>query len=125
MSRLIPEEYKKYWKPFATKGVLYHLTTKENFESIKKLWHLEPRDPSPKYRAGLKAIFLADPTDPLYHETLKNVLAHVKEKHEHLLRLHIKTDNKLYKSIDPERTFQVVSLKPILFEQIVKIEELV
>lgn len=121
----IPTEYQKYWIPCETNKVLFHLTTKANFENIKEVGHLEPRDPSPKYWSGMKAIFLADPDDPLYADSLRHVLAHVKEKHEELLRLHIRTKNKLYKSVDPERTFQVMSLEPIDTREIVAVEALV
>lgn len=121
----IPEEYRKYWQPYKTDKILLHLTTKANFENIKKVGHIEPRDPSPKHWAGMKAIFLADPDDPLYIESLKHVLAHVKEKQEKLIRLHIKTKNELYKSTDSARTFQVMSLEPIKIEDVVKIEDLI
>ena len=120
---LIPIEYKDLWEPYKTDEILYHLTTKENFGDIKKMGHIEPRDPSPKHWAGMQAVFLAEPNDPLYAESLKHVLAHVKEKHEELLRLHIKTNNNLYKSTDPARTFQVASLTPISLEEIVEIEK--
>ncbi len=32
----IPEQYKKFWVPFKTKAVLYHLTTEESLQNIKK-----------------------------------------------------------------------------------------
>ena len=119
----IPEEYRKFWEPYRTDKILLHLTTKANFENIKKIGHIEPRDPSPKYWAGMKAIFLSEPDDPLYAESLKHVLAHVKEKQEALVRLHIKTGNGLYKSTDPARTFQVISLDPISSDDILELEE--
>jgi hypothetical protein len=120
----IPEKYRQYWESYKTDKVLLHLTTRANLENIKKVGHIEPRDPSPKYWAGMEAIFLADPDDPLYAESLKHVLAHVKEKHKELLRLHIKTKNELYKSTDPARTFQVMSLDPIYLDDIVEMEDL-
>ena len=120
----IPEKYKQYWQPYKTKKTVFHLTTEINFKHIKKIGHIEPRDPSPKHWAGMKAIFLSNPDDPLYAGSLKHVLAHVKEKHKKLLRLHIKTKNELYKSNDPKRTFQVISLDPISIQEIIKIETL-
>lgn len=123
MDTQIPEQYRKFWKPFNTDEILYHLTTAENLIKIKESG-LAPKDPSPKYWGGMKAIFMAYPDDPLYEKTQKNVLAHVKEKHKSLVRLHIKTKNNLYKSVDPERTFQVISLDPIPTSDIVRIEEL-
>ncbi len=119
----IPSEYLKYWQPYKTSKTLFHLTTKENLKNIQKVGHIEPRDPSPKYWSGMKAVFLADSDDPLYSDSLKHVLAHVKEKHEKLLRLHVRTKNELFKSSDPKRTFQVMSLEPIRIEDIIKVEE--
>ncbi|MDP2676097.1 MAG: hypothetical protein Q8O83_00195 [bacterium] len=122
MHHNIPKQYKQYWHPYKTQKTLFHLTTKINFKNIKKIGHIEPRDPSPKHWSGMKAIFLSDPDDSLYADSLKHVLAHVKEKHEELLRLHIKTNNELYKSNDPKRTFQIISLDRINIKEIIKIE---
>lgn len=120
----IPKEYREYWEPYRGDKILLHITTKLNFENIKKIGCIEPRDPSPKHWTGMKAIFLSDPDDPLYPASLEHVLAHVKEKHEALIQLHIKTKNHLYRSIDPARTFQVISLDPIDIDDIVKVESL-
>ncbi len=117
----IPIQYQQYWKPFKTADTLYHLTTASNIEDIQA-HGLLPRDPNPKHWKGMRAIFMAYPKDPLYIETQKNVLAHVKEKGEELIRLHIKTNNNLYKSTDPERTFQVISLDPIPARDIIRYE---
>ncbi len=119
----IPNAYQSLWTPFEYDGVLYHLTTKENLASIMKDGYLEPRDPYPRPWGGMTAVYLACPTDPLYEETLPHVLAHVKKKHKHVLRLHIKTGNTLYKSLDPERTFQALSLDPIPVSEIIKTEQ--
>lgn len=119
----IPEQYRHLWKPYKTEGVLYHLTPKKNLEDIKSHGGLDPRDPSPKHWAGMTAVFLADPSDPLYEKTLPDVLQHVKDKHEEVVRLHIKTNNDLFKSVDPRRTFQVISLGKISFDDIIEVEE--
>ena len=120
----IPEEYRKFWEPYITDKTLMHLTTRINLENIKKVGHIEPRDPAPKHWAGMKAIFLSDSDDLLYVDSLKHVLAHVQEKQEDLIRLHIKTKNELYKSTDPARTFQVISLDPISIKEILELENL-
>jgi hypothetical protein len=65
---------------------LYHLTTARGLEGMKRMGHIEPRDPAPRNWAGMKSI--------------------------------------LYQSVDPERTFQVMSLDPIDFSEVVEIEDL-
>ena len=122
---MIPREYRKLWKPYRPHEgkVLYHLTTEVNLRNILKMGYLEPRDPAPRNWAGMKAIFMADPDDPKYEASLKNVFAHVKKKHKKITRLHIKPLGRLYKSIDPSRTFQVISLRPIPVENILEIEK--
>ncbi len=124
MEKRIPQEYQRLWSPYETDKVLYHLTTKEGLTGIMILGHIEPRDPTPRNWAGMKTIFMADPDDPIYLDSLPNVMAHAKKKGEHLIRLHIKTTNTLYRSTDPERTFQVMSLDPIPVAAIVDQEDL-
>ena len=65
---------------------------------------------------------MADPSDPLYVRALAEVLAHVREKDDALVRLHIRTTNALYRSVDPKRTFQVISLAPIVFSDVLRVE---
>ncbi len=119
----IPQEYQAFWQPYESNKTLFHLTTINNLEEIKKAGYVEPRDPAPRNWAGMKSIFMADPDDPIYHDSLPNVLAHAKKKGDQLVRLHINTKNRLYRSIDPERTFQVMSLDPISVDDITDIEE--
>lgn len=120
----IPIEYRELWKQYSEHKPLYHLTTKQGLEGIKQIGHIEPRDPAPRNWAGMKAIFMADPDDALYQDSLPNVLAHARKKGDHLYRLTIKTNNQLYRSLDPERTFQVMSLDPIKYEDILDVEDL-
>ncbi len=120
----IPEEYGNFWVPYKPAGVLYHLTTAENYAKIVEQGFIKPRDPAPKHWAGMVAVFMADPTDSLYEKTLADVLAHVKAKHEKVVRLHLELDQPLFRSTDLPRTFQVASLTPISAEHIVKVEEL-
>lgn len=112
MDQSIPEEYRSYWQPFTTKMVLYHLTTEENLQDIQKNG-LIPRDPAPKHWSGLKAVFLSFPNDPLFKKTQKDVTEHVRSKGQNLVKLHVKTKNQLFRSTDPKRTFQVISLDRI------------
>lgn len=118
----IPHEYQSLWVPTDFNGVVCHLTTQENWAGIQATGHIQPRDPAPRNWAGMTAIFLANPDDLQYIESFPKVLAHVKKKHPHTLRLHIKTKNKLWRSLDPERLFQIMSLDPIDVSEIVKVE---
>ena len=121
----IPLEYRSLWRPFQANGMtLFHLTTQANLESIRLAGQLIPKDPAPRNWAGMSAIFLANPSDPIYARSLPHVLAHAQKKGDRLVRLYIETENSLYRSTDPERTFQVMSLDPISTADIVKIEYL-
>lgn len=123
MDNRIPEAYRSLWEPITTKVILYHMTTRENLPSI--LAHgLLPKDPSPKHWAGLKAVFLSLPNDPVFKTAHHDVQAHVAEKGEEVVRLHIKTKNQLYRSTDPKRTFQVISLDQISPDDITMVEDL-
>ncbi len=114
----IPPLYSVYWKPYQTQNLLHHITTKKNVDSIRR-HGLEPRDPSPRPWAGMKAVYMAEPNDPLYDKSEQAVLGHVRKKGENPVLLQIKTNNKLYKSIEPGRTFQVISVDHIGPEEIV------
>lgn len=118
----IPTRYRAQWAPAVAIGDLVHHTTTANLTAIQRDGFLEPRDPSPKHWSGLVAVFMADTTDPLYPASLADVLAHVHEKGETLVRLHVQTKNSLYRSVDPARTFQVISLDPIPLTEVAEIE---
>lgn len=76
----IPQEYRKFWVPFKTRDTfLYHLTVKDNWEIIKTIGYLEPRDPAPKHWAGMHAVFMSDPHDPWFEENQRRVQKHVKD----------------------------------------------
>ena len=121
----IPDQLKRFWEPCDKDQAFFHITTKQNYQSIKNCGYIEPRDPSVRKWAGMKAIFLSDPDDELYAKYAARVVEHVKEKHEHLVKLHIKTKNQLYKSTHPTRTFQVISLSKIPVDEIVSVEPLI
>lgn len=119
----VPKLYSEYWQPYQTSNILHHITLKKNVEAIEK-HGLEPRDPSPRPWAGMKAIFMGEPKDPLYIKSEQAVLDHVRKKGEQPMLLHIKTNNKLYKSIEPKRTFQVISVDPIAPTEIIQYQDL-
>ena len=118
----IPERYRSLWRPALAVPELVHHTTTANLAAIEHLGVIEPRDPSPKHWAGLVAVFMADPNDPLYIRSLTEVLAHVREKDQKLVRLRIRTANALHRSTDPKRTFQVISLDPIPLGEVAGVE---
>jgi hypothetical protein len=118
----IPERYQKLWIAALAVSDLVHHTTSANLAAIEQAGFIEPRDPSPKHWAGLVAVFMADATDPLYLLALTEVLAHVREKDEKLVRLRIRTANTLDRSTDPKRTFQVISLDPIPLREGAEVE---
>ena len=118
----IPDGYQPLWVPVVAVAQLVHHTTTINLAAIEHDGFIEPRDPSPKHWGGLVAVFMADAGDALYVRALAEVLAHVREKDEKLVRLHIRTGNALYRSVDPKRTFQVISLDPIVFSEVVQVE---
>jgi hypothetical protein len=120
----IPDRYRALWVRAVTVGELVHHTTTENLAAIQSDGFIEPRDPSPKHWAGLVAVFMADAEDALYLPSLVDVLAHVREKDEKLVRLHIRTGNTLYRSIDPKRTFQIITLDPVPFTDVTDVEVL-
>ena len=113
----IPAPYAKYWRPFRTNGNLYHITTQANLESIRR-HGLLPRDPFPRPWAGMKAVYLADPTEPAYIDAQRHVVAHVRAKGGEPVLLKIHVPSQLYKSSDPSRSFQVISLDRIPPESI-------
>lgn len=119
----VPEPYVKFWKMYVTDTILNHISLHKNIAAIKRNG-LEPRDPFPRPWAGMKAIFMGEPTDPMYSRSEQAVIEHVKKKGERPILLHIKTRNRLYKSVEPRRTFQVISVDPIRPEEIVDFEEL-
>jgi len=118
----IPDAYRESWVPFQPHAVLEHTTTQGNWEQIKASGYLEPRDPSPYTWAGMRAVFLSDTLDPLYPSRIPRVLAHVRKKGGPLVRLLIRTEHTLFKSLDPERTAQVISLQPIPLSAVVRVE---
>ncbi|HKY77866.1 MAG TPA: hypothetical protein VJS45_17160 [Acidimicrobiia bacterium] len=118
----IPERYRKLWVPAGTVGELVHHTTTAHLAEIERAGFIEPRDPSPKHWGGLVAIFMADASDPLYGRALADVLAHVREKDDALVRLSLQTENVLFRSVDLKRTFQIISLDPIAFGDIAQVE---
>ncbi|MGD0510915.1 MAG: hypothetical protein ABSA33_03680, partial [Candidatus Micrarchaeaceae archaeon] len=119
----IPKRYRKFWYKFKTNSVLYHITPRANLKNIMKKG-LEPRDPAPRNWRGMHAVFMGYPRSSEYKPALKNVLAHAKKKSEDVVRLHIRTKQQLYRSSNPSRTFQVMSLDYVPARCIIKIEDI-
>ena len=69
----------------------------------------------------MKAVFLGDPDDATAPSAEK-LSKHVKESGEKLIRLYIKTNNQLYKSSWPGREWHIMSLNPILVQDVLKTE---
>lgn len=118
----IPQQYLSDWIPYETDKILIHVTKKENWEQIQKIGRIEPRDPSPQHWAGMKAIFFFDEDKALAPEFLEKMKNHAKESDEELIRLCIKTNNKLYKSITKERPDHIMTLEPVEIKEIVTAE---
>ncbi|HEX7259823.1 MAG TPA: hypothetical protein VF272_02725 [Candidatus Saccharimonadia bacterium] len=115
----IPEPYRKYWEPYKTNNLLHHITIEKNIEVIRETG-LEPRNPHPRPWTAMKAIFMGEPGDPLFAKSEQAVIKHVADKGDNPVLLKIRTKNKLYKSVEPKRTFQVISLDPIAPEEVVE-----
>jgi hypothetical protein len=120
---IFPKEYQKFWVPYTAEHILHHITTAIHLRNIIQDGIIQPRDPAPKQWAGLSAIFLSDPNDPRFGELYEEIVMHVREKHKHMVRLHIQTTNPLWRTGE-NGMFQIVSLAPIPVNDIQKIEEL-
>ena len=70
----------------------------------------------------MKAIFFFDENYALSPEVLEKMRKHEEESHEHLIRLYIKTKNKLFKSNTKDRQFHIMTLDPIYLKDIIKSE---
>ena len=121
----IPTSYRHFWEPYKGAGMLDHTTTLENWKHIQASGFLEPKDPSPHHWSGIRAVFLSDTQDPLYAARIPRVQAHVRKKGGDLVRLFLAPrERELFKSTDPERTSQVISLDPILVSEVIRVEEI-
>ncbi len=97
----IPTGYKKVLAAISNRQCTFiTLQLKENVDAIKNCG-LEPRDPAPRPWAGMKVDFMGDPTDPLFKPSEEAVMEHVRQKGKEPVLLHIRTKNKLYKSVEP------------------------
>lgn len=120
---MIPSEYRDSWEAFESDREFYHLTSEQNFESMRDAGRIEPVDPAPDDWAGMEAVFLLDPADPQFPTHRPDVRDHADANdRSHVVRLVIETANTLYRCTEPEETFQVVSLDPISLDDIVRVE---
>jgi hypothetical protein len=118
----ITTQYKNDWVSYETDKTLIHVTKKENWEQIQKTGYIQPRDPSPQHWGGMNAIFFYDEDKALAPEFIEKIKKHSKESGEELVRLYIKTHNKLYKSVTKERPLHIMTLGPISLQEIIKSE---
>jgi len=123
MEPRFPQEYRHFWEPYTASSALYHLTTRENYNRIMREGVLLPRDPAPNQWAGLAAVFLTDPNDLFFDVSYASVLNHVRTKHHDVVRLHVRTQNPLWRSNEGGIS-QIVSLRPISFSEIINVEHL-
>ena len=72
----------------------------------------------------MKAIYFFNEDNALSPENLQKMQAHEEKNHEGLVRLYIKTQNKLYKSNEAGRSFHIMTLDPIPLSEIVKSEKI-
>ncbi len=84
---------------------------------------LLPRDPAPNQWAGLAAVFLTDPTDPFFEVSYASVINHVRAKHHDVVRLHVRTQNPLWRSHEEGKS-QIISLAPISVAEIMEAERI-
>ena len=123
MDKRIHPNHREFWRPYVADHILLHLTTAVYLDSI--MAHgLLPRDPTTRHWAGTEAVWTSHPLDPLHESQMRDIHAHVASKGAEFILLHIRTNNQLFRSIDPERTNQVISLDPIAPSDIVRIEYL-
>lgn len=111
----IPSKYRHWWIEGAVTDELHHITSEENHEKIKKCGYIEPRD-------------------PLYEPYWEFMLPHFKakvlqyknsgSKNNTLIRLIIKPDARLFRSVQPERTSLVMSLDPVPYSLVERVEKI-
>jgi hypothetical protein len=116
----IPPRYRSLWMPFRTTEILYCLTPAQHLETVLR----EGLLPRVDFFEDFPAIVLAYSRDPLYGPVHMFSIEGFKRKGEVMTRLHICTENQLYRSLFPNRTYQVISLSLIRPSDILKIEKL-
>jgi hypothetical protein len=116
----IPARHKSLWMPFRTTEILYCLTPAKHLETVLR----EGLMPRLDFFDDFAAIVLAYSRDPLYEPVHAFSVEGFRRKGEAMTRLHICTENQLYRSLFPNRTYQVISLSLIRPSDIMKIEKL-
>ena len=112
-----PPQSNTQWMPFRTDEILYCLTPLEHVEVVLKQGLL-PRVEFLEF----PAVSMAYSVDPLYEPVHRFSVEACKRAGEPVARLHIRTKNALYRSLFPNRTYQIISLDPIKPSDIVHIE---
>jgi hypothetical protein len=116
----IPAQLRSQWMPFQTSEILFCLTPAAHLETVLH----EGLLPHDDYFSDIHAIVLAYSKDPLYGPVHTFSVEGFRRQGLEMIRLHICTANRLYRSLFPNRTYQVISMDPISSGDIVKIEKL-
>lgn len=106
--------------PFQTAEILYCLTPADHLTTVLREGLLPRND----YFKELHAVVMAYSKDPLYEPVHLFSQAGFRKQGLEIIRLHICTNNKLFRSLFPNMTYQVISLEPIIAGDIVKIERI-
>lgn len=114
----IPPRLRHQWMPFRTSEILYCLTPAEYVDTVIR----EGLVPRFAQYPGLKAILMAYSKDPLYEPVYRFAAEGFMRQGQPIVRLHITTGNNLYRSLLPNRTYEVMSLDPIIPSDIVNIQ---
>lgn len=115
----IPEQHRELWMPFEDNNhVLLHYTPEHCFHQIYQDGYLSPQDSKTVWE-GMSAIYLCDPSDPMYKVRLPFILERLLERGSpRIICLYIKTKNQLFRATHKKRTFQIASLDPIPISEI-------
>lgn len=111
------------WAPFQTSDILYTLVLSDNLTTVLNEG-LIPREMLISFGERVRAVVLTYAADPTHtHSHNQNILQLKRDGYD-VLRLHIRTDKMLYRSLHPERSFQVLSFESLQPSEIVKIERM-
>lgn len=119
MNSRIPSQYQQFWgSPMVFDRPLVHITTQENFFSMRQTSGIKAQDPAPNYWRGIKCVFLSDPLNIKHQENFKAVCEHIKKKGTDLglVILELIVPYYLYPCLDEVRSNQVICLQDIRFD---------
>ena len=114
----IPPRLRHQWMPFRTTEILYCLTPAEFVDTVAK----EGLVPRSDFLPGLNTVLMAYSMDPLYEPVYRFAIEGYRRQGQGIVCLHIATNNTLYRSLLPNRTYDILSLDPIDPSEIVQIQ---